>query len=58
MPNCELATLTDAQVMLLDLEIKYRRAARDAATPEAAEKLEKVKDAAEETRAKFSLPLW
>ena len=51
-PNCELATLTDVQLMLLDLETKYRRAARDAATSDATEKLKKVKDAAEEAREK------
>lgn len=48
--DCELAVLTDVELILLDIETKYARASRSAS----GEKFEKPKDAADEARSKVS----
>lgn len=50
-PDCDLVALSDVQLQLLDISSKYRHLTRVAEST-AAEKLAKIKDAAEEARDK------
>jgi len=52
--DCDLVTLGDVELVLLDLETKYWRASRTTSAPPAAEKYKKAKDAADEARGKVS----
>ena len=52
--HCELATLSEIEIALLDLEIRYHQASQRATTEEDADKLKKKKDAAEDARSKVS----
>ena len=50
--DCELATLSDVELSLLDIEVKYHRASRSALIASDAEKWKKVKETAGEARSK------
>ncbi len=52
--DCELVTLIDVELALLDIETKYQRASRGASPPSDIEKYSKAKEAAEEARSKVS----
>jgi hypothetical protein len=52
--DCELATLSDIEIALLDLETKNWRAPRQAPSKEAADKYSKIQATADETRYKVS----
>lgn len=53
-PDCELAALTDIEIVLLDIETKYRRASSSVKSTDLADRFTKVKVAADEARSKVS----
>lgn len=50
--DCDLAALSHAEVLLLDIETKFTRAARSSASSRDREEFEKIKIAADEAREK------
>jgi hypothetical protein len=52
--DCEVASLTDIEIVLLDLETKYRRASTSVKSSDSAERFDRVKVAADEARSKVS----
>jgi hypothetical protein len=50
--DCDLAALSNAEVLLLDIESKYTRAARSSASSKDREEFEKVTNAADEAKQK------
>ena len=52
--DCDLAALSNAELLLLDIESKYTRAARSSASSKDREVFEKITTAADEAREKFS----
>ncbi len=52
--DCELALLSEVEILLLDIETKYRKLARSTSSSTNREKYEKIKDLAGEVRQKTS----
>ena len=50
--DCDLAALSNAELLLLDIESKYTRAARSSASSQDREAFEKITTAADEAREK------
>jgi hypothetical protein len=52
--DCDLAALSNAELLLLDIASKYTRAARSSASSKDREEFEKITNAADEAREKVS----
>ena len=50
--DCDLAALSNAELLLLDIESKYTRAARSSASSKDREEFEKITNAADEAKEK------
>ena len=50
--DCDLAALSNAELLLLDIESKFTRAARSASSSKDRDEFEKIKNAADEAKAK------